>query len=64
MNRVIEKAEESKGAEVLKKQKNIVPTKELLSFLTKYGDAGSEIISLAEQERSDHRYWFSWKGQY
>ena len=54
MNRVIEKAEESEGAEVLEKAKKYCAEKGItLIPHMKYGDAGSEIISLAEQEKSD-----------
>jgi nucleotide-binding universal stress UspA family protein len=54
MNRVIEKAEESEGAEVLGKAKKYCADKGIpLTTHMKYGDTGSEIISLAEQEKSD-----------
>ncbi len=54
MNRVIEKAEESEGEVVLEKAKKFC-TGRGLTLIThlKYGDPGSEIISLAEQEKSD-----------
>ena len=54
MNRVIEKAEESEGAVVLEKAKKYCSGMGLtLITHLKYGDPGSEIISLAEQEKSD-----------
>jgi nucleotide-binding universal stress UspA family protein len=54
MNRVIEKEEELEGAVVLEKAKKYCADKGI-TIIThmKYGDAGSEIISLAEQEKID-----------
>jgi len=54
MNRVIEKAEESEGGKVLEKAKKYCAGMglDLITHL-KYGDPGSEIISLADQEKSD-----------
>ena len=54
MNRVIEKEEELEGAVVLEKAKKYCADKGItLITHMKYGDAGSEIISLAEQEKCD-----------
>jgi len=54
MNRVIEKEEELEGAVVLEKAKKYCADQGI-TIIThmKYGDAGSEIISLAEQEKCD-----------
>jgi nucleotide-binding universal stress UspA family protein len=54
MNRVIEKEEELEGGVVLEKAKKYCADKGI-SLIThmKYGDAGSEIISLADQEKCD-----------
>ena len=54
MNRVIEKAEESEGGMVLEKAKKYCAGMGLVLIThLKYGDPGSEIISLADQEKSD-----------
>ena len=54
MNRVIEKEEESEGATILEKAKKYCADQGItLITQIKYGDAGSEIILLAEQEKSD-----------
>jgi len=54
MNRVIEKQEELEGAWVLEKAKKYCTDKGItLITHINYGDAGSEIISLAEQEKVD-----------
>jgi len=54
MNRVIEKEEEMEGGVVLEKAKKYCADKGI-TIIThmKYGDAGSEIISLADQEKCD-----------
>ena len=54
MNRVIEKAEESEGGMVLEKAKKYCAGMGLVLIThLKYGDPGSEIITLADQEKSD-----------
>jgi len=54
MNRVIEKQEELEGAVVLEKAKKYCTDKGITIIThVNYGDAGSEIISLAEQEKVD-----------
>ena len=54
MNRVIEQEEESEGEVVLEKAKKYCADKGIpLITHMKYGDPGSEIISLAEQEKCD-----------
>ncbi|MDD1697860.1 MAG: universal stress protein [Methanoregula sp.] len=54
MNRVIEKAEESEGELVLENAKKYCAERGItLTTHLKYGDTGNEIISLAEQEKTD-----------
>jgi nucleotide-binding universal stress UspA family protein len=54
MNRVIEKAEESEGELVLENAKKYCTERGItLTTHLKYGDTGNEIISLAEQEKTD-----------
>ena len=54
MNRVIEKEEELEGGVVLEKAKKYCADKGItITTHMKYGDAGSEIISLADQEKCD-----------
>jgi nucleotide-binding universal stress UspA family protein len=54
MNRVIEKAEESEGELVLENAKKYCVERGItLTTHLKYGDTGNEIISLAEQEKTD-----------
>ena len=54
MNRVIEKVEESEGELVLENAKKYCAERGItLTTHLKYGDTGNEIISLAEQEKTD-----------